>query len=115
MPIVNKLINSSRYSIEGLVAVWKKEQAFRLEIYVCIVAVPLIFFLSLPKLEKLILLLLLLLLLTIELINSAIEVLVDRVSYELHPLSKIAKDAGSAAVGVVILMNFIAWVVIVFL
>ncbi len=110
MQLFKKLLNSLRYSIEGIIAVWKKELSFRLEIYVCIIAIPMILFLYRGKLEKIILILLLLLLLVIELVNSAIEALVDRISNEIHPQSKIAKDAGSAAVTIVILMNIIAWI-----
>ena len=115
MQLFKKIMNSIGYSIDGVIAVWKKEQSFRLEIYACFIALPLIYFLWITRLEKLILILLLMLLLAIELFNSAIEALVDRISSEIHPLSKLVKDASSAAVAIVILMNVIAWVSIVFI
>lgn len=104
-----KLFRSLQYSIYGIKSVWMTEQSFRLEIYVCLVVMPIALILPFDNLMKLILILLLLLLLTVELINTAIEAVVDRVSLDIHPQSRLAKDAGCAAVGVVILINLVAW------
>ncbi len=107
--LYSKLFRSLQYSIYGIKSVWMTEQSFRLEIYVCLVVMPIALILPFDNLMKLILILLLLLLLTVELINTAIEAVVDRVSLDIHPQSRLAKDAGCAAVGVVILINLVAW------
>jgi diacylglycerol kinase (ATP) len=107
--IIKKLFSSIKYSMMGIKSVWQNEQAFRLEVYLCLVVMPVIVWIPTHYMMKLLLGLLLLLLLVTELLNSAIEAVVDRISLEMHPLSKVAKDAGSAAVGIVILMNALAW------
>ena len=108
--IISKLANSLKFSIDGIIAVWSSEQSFRMESYVAIFAILIAMIMPFSMIEKLLLILLMLLLLVSELINSAIEAIVDRISPEIHPLSKIAKDASSAAVAIVILMNVIAWI-----
>lgn len=105
-----KLFRSLQYSVYGIKSVWMTEQSFRLEIYLCMVVMPMALLLPFEKMMKLILILLLLLLLTAELINTAIEAVVDRISLEIHPQSRLAKDAGCAAVGIVILINIVAWI-----
>lgn len=105
-----KLFRSLQYSVYGIKSVWMTEQSFRLEIYLCLVVMPMALLLPFEKMMKLILILLLLLLLTAELINTAIEAVVDRISLEIHPQSRLAKDAGCAAVGIVILINIVAWI-----
>ena len=110
LQIIKKIAFSLKYSFDGLYALWVKEQSFRLEIYVSLVAAPLALYLPFSNFYKLILLLLLLLLLTTEIINSAIEVVVDRISMEIHPQSKFAKDLGCASVTMIVLMNGIAWI-----
>lgn len=112
--IIVKLYRASLYSLDGFVAAWRKELAVRLEVMATLLALPVIYFLSASKFEKLILILLLLLLLAAELLNTAIEAVVDRVSSDSHPLSKLAKDTASAAVAVVVAMNLIAWAVVLF-
>lgn len=104
-----KLINSFKYSRDGFVALCK-EQSFRLDLYSNIVLIPLALLLPIAALLKLILIILLMLLLVVEALNSAIEAVVDRISLDIHIQSKLAKDMGSTAVGVVILMNIIAWI-----
>ena len=103
-----------KYSLEGFISVWRKELSFRLEVYISILVLPLIFYVFSSKFEKIVLVLLILLLLMAELLNSAIETLSDRISPEIHPLAKIAKDAGSAAVCIVIIMNIFAWLYLIF-
>ena len=110
LQVIKKIISSTWYSIYGIKTVWATEHAFRLEIYVCLAVLPIIVWLPTTGIMKVLLGLMLLLLLTAELFNSAIEAVVDRVSLERHPLSKTAKDAGSAAVGIVIVMNIIVWI-----
>lgn len=106
----HRLVRAAHNSLDGIRALWSREAAFRQEMYLCIILSPLIWLLSIPHLVKLILILLLLLLLAVEALNSALEAAIDRISFEIHEQSKIAKDMGSAAVLLVILMNIIAWV-----
>jgi diacylglycerol kinase (ATP) len=86
------------YSIDGFAAALKHEHAFRQELFLAIVLLPLAIFLPLSLAEKALLIAVLLLVLIVELLNSAVEAVVDRVSLDMHDLSKRAKDLGSAAV-----------------
>lgn len=90
--------NSLTYSLAGLSAVWKSEEAFRLECFIGIVLIPLGFWLGDSGLERAILIFPVILVLIVELLNTAVEVVVDRIGTAYHPLSKRAKDIGSAAV-----------------
>ncbi len=82
--LFKKLAYSTKYSFDGLCALWVKEQSFRLEIYLMAVLIPLALYLPFNNIYKLILIILLLLLVTTEILNSAIEVVVDRISMEIH-------------------------------
>lgn len=95
---VARLKRATIVSLQGLKAAWKGEQAFRLEVVVAIVAIPLAFFLPVPLMLQILLAGSLFLVLIVELLNSAIEAVVDLVTEERHPLAKNAKDMGSAAV-----------------
>jgi diacylglycerol kinase (ATP) len=107
--LFTKLAYSTKYSFDGLCALWVKEQSFRLEIYLMAILIPLAVYLPFNNIYKLILIILLLLLITTEILNTAIEVVVDRISMEIHPQSKFAKDLGCASVAMIVLMNIIAW------
>jgi diacylglycerol kinase (ATP) len=104
-----RIINASSYSIQGLVTAWRIEHAFRQELLVFVLGVIFAFVLPVSAFERLVLVGVLLLVLIVELINSAFEAVVDRISLERHPLSKNAKDFGSAAVGLSILLAAITW------
>jgi diacylglycerol kinase (ATP) len=106
------LWNSTKYSLQGLKAAFKTEVAFRLELYASIILIPLAFFIGQTIIEKLLLITSLLLILIIELINSAIETIVDRIGREYHELSGRAKDIGSAAVLVTLIYAFSVWAII---
>jgi len=110
---IPRLINASRYSWQGLRAAWAKEEAFRLEIGVVSLGVPLAIWLARGAVEFLLLVLPLLLLVLTELLNSAIEAVVDRHGSERHELSGRAKDMGSAAVLIAIVIAVTSWTVIV--
>jgi diacylglycerol kinase (ATP) len=88
---------------------WRIEHAFRQEVLVFVLGVIFAFMLPVSGFQKLVLIGVLLLVLIVELINSAIEAIVDRISLERHPLSKNAKDFGSAAVGLTVLLAAITW------
>lgn len=109
---IRRIINASRYSLAGLKACFKNEQAFRQEIYAAIILTPLALLSAVSNFEKALLLAALLQVLIVELLNSALEHLCDRVSTEHHILSGQAKDMGSAAVAISILLAVIVWLVI---
>ena len=92
-----RLCNAVRYSLDGWRAAWKDEEAFRQIAVVAAVGVPLAFGIGQSWGDIVLLLLPLALCLVVELLNSAIENIVDRISLEKHPLAKKAKDMGSAA------------------
>jgi diacylglycerol kinase (ATP) len=100
-------------SFEGLRTAWKNEHAFRQELMVAVPAAVVALLLPVSRLEKLALIAVLLVVLMVEMINSAIEAVVDRVSFETHPLSKTAKDLGSAAVFFALLLAAATWGAIV--
>jgi diacylglycerol kinase (ATP) len=101
------------YSIDGLRTAWKSEHAFRQELMIAVPAGIFALWLPVSALEKLLLIGVLILVLMVELINSAIEAVVDRISLERHPLSKNAKDFGSAAVALALTLAAVTWAVIV--
>jgi diacylglycerol kinase (ATP) len=101
------------YSLRGLVAAYQQEAAFRQELLLCAVGVLLALFLPLTGLQKLALIAVLLLVLIVELLNSALETAVDYISTEHHPLAGRAKDIGSAAVFLSLLLAALVWLVIV--
>ena len=109
---LRRLMNATRYSIDGFAAAWRHEAAFRQEILACIVLVPVAILLPLAPVEKVLLIGSLLLVLIVELLNTAIEVAVDRDSVRIDPLGKRAKDYGSAAVTIVLLIAGMTWVTI---
>jgi diacylglycerol kinase (ATP) len=110
---VKRVFAAFFYSIEGFKAAWRNEFAFRQELLVAVPAAIVALFLPVSALEKLALIAVLILVLMVELINSSIEAVVDRVSFERHPLSKNAKDLGSAAVCLALLLAAATWGVIV--
>ncbi|MCB1896295.1 MAG: diacylglycerol kinase [Zoogloeaceae bacterium] len=107
-----RILRAFGYSREGLYAAFSNEAAFRQEIFTCIVLAPLALWLGDTGTERALMLGSLLLVLIVELLNSAIEAIVDRVSMAPHPLSKRAKDIGSAAVLVAIANACVVWVVL---
>jgi diacylglycerol kinase (ATP) len=111
---LGRIVSAFRYSIEGFKTAWRYEHAFRQELMVAVPAALLALFLKISAFEKLVLIAMLGLVLLVELINAAIEAVVDRISLERHPLSKAAKDLGSAAVALAITMAAAAWAVILY-
>ncbi len=102
------------WSMKGLKAAWQVESSFRLEVYLCAVLMPLGFYFGQTPLEKFLLVSVLLLVLIVEVLNSAIEAVVDRWGAEHHELAGRAKDMGSAAVflsdvNVVLCWTLILW------
>jgi diacylglycerol kinase (ATP) len=95
---LSRIMHAAGYSAAGLSAAYRSESAFRQEFWLAVVLVPASFWLGRGWVETSLLLGSVMLVLIVELLNSAIEAAIDRVSFELHDLSKRAKDYGSAAV-----------------
>jgi len=106
---LTRLINATRYSIDGLKAAWAHEDAFRLEACIAAVMMPVALLLPVGVLEKVLLIGVVLLVLIAELLNTGIEAAVDRDSYEINALGKRAKDYGSAAVMLTMLLAGGTW------
>lgn len=102
------------YSINGLYSTFKNEIAFRIELVMALVLIPIAMLLKINLTEKLILVFVVLLVIIVELINTAIESAIDRISFDNHDLSKRAKDAGSAAVLISLIILIINWITICF-
>ena len=106
---IKRVINAFFYSVDGLRATFKSEAAFRQELALCTIGIPLAFVLTPHNLERAAMIGSLLLVLIVELLNSAIEAVVNKASPEQHPLAKHAKDAGSAAVLIALILTGIVW------
>ena len=109
---LTRLIDATGYSIKGIRACWRNEAAFRQEVVLVIVLLPLSFPVAKSIEQWLLLVMPLFLLLIVELLNSAIENVVDRIGQELHKLSGQAKDMGSAAVLICLLLTGTSWLAI---
>ncbi|MCE7901346.1 MAG: diacylglycerol kinase [Gammaproteobacteria bacterium PRO9] len=97
------------YSMAGFVAAWRGEEAFRQEVLLAIVLLPLAFWLGQSPLERLVLVGSWLVVMIVEILNSAIEATVDRISEEHHPLAGRAKDLASAAVFLALVLALLSW------
>ncbi|MDL5032176.1 diacylglycerol kinase [Pelomonas sp. APW6] len=106
---LDRIRHAAGYSWAGLRAAYTGESAFRQEVWLCVVAVPLALWLGQGWVETALLLGSLLLVLIVELLNSGIEAAIDRVGFELHELSKRAKDLASAAVLLSLLLCAGVW------
>jgi len=93
-----RLVNACFFSVAGFKATWQHEEAFRQEVMLLVVTTPLALWLGGNNIEKVLLIGSVVLVLLVELLNSAVEAVVDRVGMEHHELSGRAKDIGSAAV-----------------
>jgi diacylglycerol kinase (ATP) len=109
-----RIFSAFFYSLAGFKAAWAGEHAFRQELMLVLAATAVALNLPVSPLEKLMLIGVFILVLIVELLNSAIEAVVDRVSLERNPLSKNAKDFGSAAVFLTLSLAVATWAVIVF-
>lgn len=110
-----RLWNAAGFSFMGLSAAFKHEQAFRLEVYLLVVLAPLAFYMTGDNVERAVLIGSWFIVLITELLNSAIEAVVDRFGGEQHELFGRAKDIGSATVFVAISMAIMVWFLIVVL
>jgi diacylglycerol kinase (ATP) len=106
---LTRLWNALGYSMHGLRAAYQHEDAFRMEVLAAAVAIPVALFLPVGYLGKALMIGSILLVMIVELINSAIEATVDRISLDDHDLAKRAKDIGSAAVLFSIINAIAVW------
>ena len=118
MEINNKpkytIFNNSRYAIEGLIHAIKTETSFKIELFIAVLFFLIIYFLPFKLVYKLILIVTFVIILIVELLNSAIENVVDLVTKEIHPLAKSAKVIGATAVLFAILLHLLCWAIILF-
>jgi len=111
---LQRVWNALFYSLEGLKAAFRHEDAFRQEVALSLLLIPTAFFLPVSGIGKALMVASVLLVLIIELINSAIEATVDRISLDRHRLAKRAKDIGSAAVLVGLVNVILVWSLVLF-
>ena len=107
---MTRIIKAAGYSAKGFRAAWKYESAFRQEVVLTATLIPLAFLLGRNPVEVGLLIASLLLVVIVELLNSGIEAVVDRIGDEPHQLSGRAKDLGSAAVFVALILTLVLWV-----
>ena len=96
----------------GIVYAFQEESAFRQELALLIVLTPVALFLPVSPIEKCMLIVSLIMVLVVELLNSSVEAAIDRISFDHHDLSKRAKDFGSAAVMLALLVAMLLWLTI---
>ncbi|MCW8827963.1 MAG: diacylglycerol kinase [Gammaproteobacteria bacterium] len=111
---LRRIINAGGYSLQGLRAALFNEAAFRQELFLCLLLTPLGLWLGQDGVERALLVGSLFLVLIVELLNSAVEALVDRVGSDYHELSGRAKDIGSAAVFIALLNVAVVWGLILY-
>jgi diacylglycerol kinase (ATP) len=111
-PLLLRPFIALRIALQGLGAAWRHEVPFRMEVVAFAVFFPLSFFVGKTPVERALLVGSLLLVLIVELLNSALEATLDRVSLEDHPLIGRAKDIASAAVGLSLVNAGVAWLFI---
>jgi diacylglycerol kinase (ATP) len=109
-----RLWRSLFYSLDGLAAAFRHEEAFRLEVVIALVLIPIAVHMPVSGAGKALMVASVLIVLAVELINSAIEAVTDRVSLEEHILAKRAKDMGSAAVLIALLNVPAVWLLVLF-
>jgi diacylglycerol kinase (ATP) len=108
----NRLVRACGATRKGLLAAWREEAAFRQELVVVILAVPLAVWLGRSGVERALLVAPLLLVLIVELLNSGIEAAIDRIGPERHELAGLAKDLGSAAVFLSLVACAVTWALV---
>ena len=107
-----RLVNTLSCSLSGLQVAWQEEAAFRQEVILAIFLVPLAFMVPVDVTQRVLLVASVMLVLIMEMINSSIEATVDRISLDIHPLAKRAKDMGGAAVLLALTNAILTWIII---
>ena len=111
---LQRIWNAFVYSLEGLRAALRHEDAFRQEVLLAVILIPAVFFTPASGMGKALMIAAVLLVLIVELLNSAVEAAVDRISLENHKLAKRAKDIGSAAVFLSLINVPVVWLLVLF-
>ena len=106
------LFKNASYALDGLVHAIKNEISFKLELLVALIIFPAIYFLPFELIYKLVLVVTYFLIMIAELLNSAVENVVDLVTKEIHPLAKAAKDIGATAVLFTVILHILCWILI---
>lgn len=106
---LDRILHAAGYSAQGLRTAYRTESAFRQEVWLAACLLPLAFWVGRSPIEIILLVGSVLLLMIVELLNSAIEATVDRISFDLHELAKRAKDYGSAAVALALALCALVW------
>jgi diacylglycerol kinase (ATP) len=105
-----RILNAFRYSADGLSDAWRHEDAFRQETILAAVMVPTALLLPVTLVERILLVGVVMLVLIVEILNTAVEAAIDRQSFEINPLAKRAKDLGSAAVLLALILAGGVWI-----
>ncbi|CAM3154196.1 diacylglycerol kinase [Vibrio rarus] len=105
-----RIVKATGYSIQGLKAAFKHEAAFRQELLLAVMLIPIACILDVSQTQRMLMIMSLFIVLIAELINSAVEAVVDRIGSEIHELAGRAKDIGSAAVFVALALVLYIWV-----
>ncbi len=109
---LRRVVNAATYSWAGLGAALRHEHAFRQEAFLALLLIPLALYLGATGIGRALMIGAVLLVLVVELLNSALEATLDRVSIEHHPLIKRAKDMGSAAVAIALVNVVVVWALV---
>ncbi len=109
---ITRAFRAAINSWNGLIYAYKEESAFRQELALSLILIPLAIYFPVTPIEKILLIASVILVLVIELLNSSVEAAIDRISFEVHDLSKRAKDFGSAAVMLALLLCALTWAII---
>jgi diacylglycerol kinase (ATP) len=109
---ITRAFRAAINSWNGLIYAFNEESAFRQELALSLVLIPLAIYLPVSPIEKILLIASVILVLITELLNSSVEAAIDRISFEVHDLSKRAKDFGSAAVMLALLLCALTWAII---
>ena len=112
--MLQSILNAARNSLAGVAAAARNEGSFQVELAVCVVLLPLGLWLGGTGVERALLVSSVLIVLCAELANTALEAAVDRISLEMHPLAKRAKDIGSAAVMLALVNAGVVWLLVLF-
>ena len=112
--MLQSILNAARNSLAGVAAAARNEGSFQVELAVCVVLLPLGLWLGGTGVERALLVSSVLIVLCAELVNTALEAAVDRISLEIHPLARRAKDIGSAAVMLALVNAGVVWLLVLF-
>jgi len=109
---LSRIASAYKFSMQGLKSCYQSEAAFRQEIWLSVILIPSVFWLSDSSIEQVLLIFPIALVLIVEVLNSAIESVVDRIGDEYHALSGAAKDMSSAAVWLSLMLVVVVWLII---